>query len=708
MPVASAPQPGPAVSPAVPIYRHVIHHEPLAERPAIAFGKAAAIWSPRKVEICKRLIRAYQAGAAQGDESLKAITDADLWTGITSRHFAELLAFVEAGDAVSMSHYLDTFGSDYVWFGDVTTGLDGYNHWDLSESAIAYTYFDKLLSLAEAFGVMPVENPEQGPGGNWGRNALLDPAAVFNAVSRHVGIDVLPPVGTIPVAGIKVPGGLLHYRHINSLYVAQRIRNLTQAGDAVCEYGGGLGLVAFYLYRMGRRDTTIFDIPTTNLLSGYFLLNALGEDAVTLEGEAEREGTICIRANWNCCHIPDDRFRLAVNVDSFPEINRRIFDAYVVEIQRTTTEYFLSINHEVEHAITGGARHLNVGKLLAGEPDWQRLSRSPYWLRRGYVEELYRLPRANSRAGAPQPLALASPPRPSLHELYQAHGDKVSDKWSLYLNEYDRLFSPYREQPVRLLEIGIQNGGSLEIWSKFFPNARRLLGCDINPRCARLQYDDARIDVIVGDATLDATRELILAQSARWDLVIDDGSHTSRDIVRSFLTYFPHVEPGGLFVAEDLHCSYWEQWQGGLFHPFASVTFFKLLADVVNHEHWGLPRERKALVKGFMEQYGGDIADDDLAQIHSVEFINSICVVRKAPATRNLLGTRIIAGTDESVLPGILGTQGKPALHYEQKANPWAARERPSGEELLQILTALVQARQAQPRPVVDPASPAV
>jgi len=91
----------------------------------------------------------------------------------------------------------------------------------------------------------------------------------------------------------------------------------------------------------------------------------------------------------------------------------------------------------------------------------------------------------------------------TLKQFYREHEGKVSDKWSLYLAEYDRLFLPYQKLPVRLLEIGIQNGGSLEIWSRFFPNAAKLVGCDIDPNCARLQYDDPRIAVVVADANKD-------------------------------------------------------------------------------------------------------------------------------------------------------------------------------------------------------------
>jgi cephalosporin hydroxylase len=137
----------------------------------------------------------------------------------------------------------------------------------------------------------------------------------------------------------------------------------------------------------------------------------------------------------------------------------------------------------------------------------------------------------------------------------------------LYLTEYDRLFKDYRDKPVRLLEIGIQNGGSLDIWSKYFSNAAVLIGCDINPDCARLSYDDPRIGVVIGDANAPEVRKQVFKHSPQFDIVIDDGSHLSSDIVKSFALYFQHVVEGGIFIAEDLHCSYWIKFEGWLFDP---------------------------------------------------------------------------------------------------------------------------------------------
>lgn len=265
----------------------------------------------------------------------------------------------------------------------------------------------------------------------------------------------------------------------------------------------------------------------------------------------------------------------------------------------------------------------------------------------------------------------------------------MSDKWSLYLDEYDRLFSSMRDRPVRLLEIGVQNGGSLDIWSQFFPKAQAIVGCDINPDCERLTYDDPRIGVIVGDANDPQTQGLILQRSGQFDIVIDDGSHLSSDIVKTFALYFPHVAEGGIFVAEDLHCSYWDEFEGGLYHPYSSMTFFKRLADVINHEHWGVPKARGEILRGIFGKYGCELPEESLALVHSVEFINSMCVVRKSPATKNGLGLRVLSGTLESVLPLNKAWSGAPYEldpAYRQSKNFWTNRSAPPDETFSDLL----------------------
>lgn len=261
---------------------------------------------------------------------------------------------------------------------------------------------------------------------------------------------------------------------------------------------------------------------------------------------------------------------------------------------------------------------------------------------------------------------------PILHTLYRNHSGKVSDKWGIYLDVYQRLFQPYTNLPISLLEIGIQNGGSLEIWAQHFPVAQHFVGCDIDLTCAGLRYDDPRIVVVVGDANTDGVEQQIAEHAVGFDIVIDDGSHVSKDIVQSFIRYFKRIKDGGIFLAEDLHCSYWKEFDGGLFDPYSSIAFFKRLADVINHEHWGVPGTRGDILRSFFAEYACTVAEDVLASIHSIEFFNSICVVRKERSVSNELGLRILAGTATLVSAEGLALPTGKALPPTQSGNAWS------------------------------------
>ena len=282
----------------------------------------------------------------------------------------------------------------------------------------------------------------------------------------------------------------------------------------------------------------------------------------------------------------------------------------------------------------------------------------------------------------------------TLEQIHHEPFDKVSDKWSIYLSEYDRLFSPMRERPVALLEIGIQNGGSLERWSTYFAKGQHFVGCDINPDCERLAYADPRIHLIVGDANHPETVARILACTPKFDIVIDDGSHTSGDIVRSFANFFQYIETGGLFVAEDLHCSYWKSFDGGLFNPHSSMAFFKRLADVINHEHWGIGLGRTQLLQDFCDTYRTALSDELLISIHSVEFINSMCVIRKDLPGKNQLGSRQIGSGKELVVSGISVLHGTRNHSPDQEDTPPAELTSTDGWQNNLLLTRLGDLKQ--------------
>jgi len=210
----------------------------------------------------------------------------------------------------------------------------------------------------------------------------------------------------------------------------------------------------------------------------------------------------------------------------------------------------------------------------------------------------------------------------SLRQLYEQHQGKISDKWTGYLSRYETLFAAYRDLPVNLLEIGVQNGGSVEIWAKYFTKAERIVGVDINARCGGLTFDDARIQVIVSDATSSEAQNIVVGN---FDIIIDDGSHYDIDIVKGFASWFKRLKVGGLYIIEDMHCCQ-------RFAPINGICHFTEIAKELTHN-------RQVVPEG----------------VYSVEFLNSLIIVRKQPSEECGLGTRFIAGQTEDVYAPVGG-----------------------------------------------------
>jgi len=127
----------------------------------------------------------------------------------------------------------------------------------------------------------------------------------------------------------------------------------------------------------------------------------------------------------------------------------------------------------------------------------------------------------------------------------------ISCAWD-YLRHYDAFFSEFRREPINVIEIGVANGASLNVWLRYFERAR-IVGIDINPACA--QFARGRAQVRIGSQN-DPEFLLKVAAEAPPTIIIDDGSHIGAHITTSFETLFPKLAPGGVYVIEDLGFHY--------------------------------------------------------------------------------------------------------------------------------------------------------
>lgn len=273
----------------------------------------------------------------------------------------------------------------------------------------------------------------------------------------------------------------------------------------------------------------------------------------------------------------------------------------------------------------------------------------------------------------------------SLAALYAQHTGRVSQRWSSYLDVFERTFGPIRDQQVRILEVGVQNGGSLELWAQYFAQAKVLVGSDIDRRCGDLTFDDPRIHVVVGDVTTDEAQRRVIALSDGFDVIIDDGSHRSADIIETFVSMYPLLAEGGVYVIEDLHCSYFASFGGGLFAQRSAMGFLRRLVDIVNRSHWGLDRDASEHLQPLADRPLSAAFLAALPTIASLEFYDSMCVIRRDAGPEPRLGERIVTGSVAAVDPAPLAESGR-YLVGETQVGSAAALDPLEHEVLLQEL----------------------
>ena len=154
-----------------------------------------------------------------------------------------------------------------------------------------------------------------------------------------------------------------------------------------------------------------------------------------------------------------------------------------------------------------------------------------------------------------------------LTELAIKHG---TDKWGshYYTPHYHHHFSRFREKKINLLEIGVggyedphAGGESLRMWKEYFPHAQ-IYSLDI---VDKRSLEEDRIRIYRGSQVDEALLNSITSEIGELDLIIDDGSHVNRHIIKTFNILFPKLKTGGIYAIEDLQTSYWNRFGGNSF-----------------------------------------------------------------------------------------------------------------------------------------------
>jgi demethylmacrocin O-methyltransferase len=161
----------------------------------------------------------------------------------------------------------------------------------------------------------------------------------------------------------------------------------------------------------------------------------------------------------------------------------------------------------------------------------------------------------------------------TLDEIALKHGTDKASSHHDYCRIYERYFAPLRDEPINLLEIGVQFGLSIQTWSDYFRRGT-IFGVDI---ADNYKTDNPRVHLFLGDQADPGFWKGFLPETT-FDIVVDDGCHHKDAQWTSCAALWPRVKPGGFYIIED--CFTW--WDLDFTQQVGLPVWLELLIGRVN------------------------------------------------------------------------------------------------------------------------------
>jgi hypothetical protein len=134
-----------------------------------------------------------------------------------------------------------------------------------------------------------------------------------------------------------------------------------------------------------------------------------------------------------------------------------------------------------------------------------------------------------------------------------------------YIDLYDKLLCWRKESAQNVLEIGIgdflpdgQNGGSIHMWHKYFPNAT-IHALDIKPIRSVMPElrGNAKIKLYTSTDAYDPAVVASTFGDMKFDVLLDDGPHTLESMKQFIRLYSDKINKDGILIIEDVQDFAW-------------------------------------------------------------------------------------------------------------------------------------------------------
>jgi predicted O-methyltransferase YrrM len=203
-----------------------------------------------------------------------------------------------------------------------------------------------------------------------------------------------------------------------------------------------------------------------------------------------------------------------------------------------------------------------------------------------------------------------------------------------FLPVYESALSALRSRPIRMMEIGVYHGGSMQMWRQYLHPESVIVGIDIDPAVAQFDRPSDGLHVRIGGQQDIPFLERVVNEFGTFDVILDDGSHMTSHMVDTFRYLFPNgLAPGGVYIVEDIGTNYLKPWRDD---PMSFVDFTKWLIDAM-HAHCQEKRrdERHFRVGDPLRvmEFSVPLAT---TLIEKIEFSESIAVIHRADGQREV------------------------------------------------------------------------
>lgn len=234
--------------------------------------------------------------------------------------------------------------------------------------------------------------------------------------------------------------------------------------------------------------------------------------------------------------------------------------------------------------------------------------------------------------------SLFTPQNHNLHLIFRNHHGHVADEWIHYLSEYQERFHKYILKPINLLEIGVSNGGMLQIWRKYFGPSAIISGIDTNPIVCDMNLGDG-IPLFCLKSLTNKEELFSAIKDQQYEIIIDDGSRKSSIAIQVFQLLFERVTPGGYYIVEDVFYSYWSKYGygAGFRSTGSTMEYFARLTDLVNVNYYP-----------FLTDFIGNLTQFEVycsQWINSIQFLDNLIIIKKSHKQKDTPMKRIVVGS---------------------------------------------------------------